>query len=162
MAEEQNKVNKFLERHPKLGEGIGKPVEIKTLDDVIKEQEEIQKQYNSQMANIESNLTSFLEIEDPLVVNGKLLAMVRRPSMKEIKKLFPKELLEIGASGKVPTYDESEEMNKALYEMMGSLITKPKHTAEEWENKTNPYFIRAFYDHIMKMSQALETQVEGF
>lgn len=160
----QKKEAEFLRKHRGLSESKDPQVESKSVDDILREQEEAKKDYNVDMAVVEAALTEFLEIKDPIVYNKKAIAWVRRPTMKELKTMFPNEMLELMDANKLDDLppEEAEKYNKVLYDAMANLIVIPKHTAEEWENKSNPYFLKMFYEHIANMALILQPQVEGF
>lgn len=118
--------------------------------------------YSMDAAEVERALTEYLEIKDPIVVDGKAIAWVKRPSMKQLKAMIPKELRPyVDSPTEVP-----EELNKRyenfFYEKMAEIIAIPKRTASEWEALANPWFTRLFWNHIAEIANLLEGRVEGF
>lgn len=156
----------FLKKHKPLNED--KDIEIvnrKSISDVITEQEQIKKQYNADMASVESALTDFLNIKDPIVFNGKAIAWVRRPTMKELKNLFPREMMEAVKDQKQfesISQEQAESWDKEMYKVMSNLIEIPKHTAEEWETKSNSVFVSLFYEHLANIVKKISPDIEGF
>jgi len=155
----------FIRKHPPLSkslENLESNPQNKSVDDILQEQEEAKAKYNADVAIVEAALTEFLDIKDPIVFKDKAIAWVRRPTMKEMKSMFPVEMLQdMEDLDKVPP-EKAEEYNKVLFDIMAKLIEIPKYTAEEWERKANPYFIKMFYEHIGKIALILQTQIEGF
>lgn len=184
MTEEEKK-KRFLEKHPPLSDlktdeelvkdpDTGKITKQKvsfaspqrkpkTIEEAWKEQDKAKKKYESNIQKVEENLLDFLKVEDPIIYNEKVLAWMRRPSNKEIRKMIPKELMEYEDKPATEIPDEIlEKYDKKIYSMMAELITKPKWTAEEWTNKTNPWFTRLFWDHITNIIRMTQAEIAGF
>jgi len=128
----------------------------------IKRQEQAKQKYSVDAAEVEEALTDYLKIRDPIVHNGKAIAWVRRPSMKELKELIPKEMMKyMNTPDKVPESVLKKYQN-FFYEKMEDLIVVPKYTAAQWEAKANPWLIRKFWDHIGEIVKLMEGSIEGF
>ena len=156
----------FIKKHKPIVESKGSMVNSsRTIEDVMQEEEMAKSKYNSEMAIVEAALTEFLDIKDPIVWNKKAIAWVRRPTMKELKILFPTDMLNAMSEGKSIedlSPEKAEEYDNTLYGIMGDLIVIPKFTGEQWKSKSNPYLIKLFYDHIAKIALILQPQVENF
>lgn len=124
-------------------------------------------QFSGDMAEIEKNLTEYLQIEDPLIHNGKVVALVKRPSMNDMKKLVPPEMMKYAnmKPEEIPE-DAMKELNEKYedfyYEKMAELIVKPKYTAAKWKEKANPWFMQLFWGHIENISQLSSGRVDSF
>lgn len=124
--------------------------------------EQTKSKYSMDSAETEKNLTEYLEIKDPIVAGGKAIMWCKRPSMKQLKEMIPKEMRPyVDNPAEVP-----EEMNqryeKHFYEKMAELIAIPKKSAKDWEEISNPWFVRLFWNHIANIAQLLEGRIEGF
>lgn len=132
---------------------------------ISKHEEKIEKtkaKYSIDMAEVEKNLTEFLEVKDPIVVKGKAIMWVKRPSMKELKSIIPQELRPyVDDPASVPE-EVNERYETHFYAKMAELVAVPKRTAEQWEATANPWVIRLFWHHIANIAQSLEGNIEGF
>jgi len=134
-------------------------------EDLAKHPEKVAKtkaKYSMDQAKVEEALTDFLNIKDPIVFKGKAIAWVKRPSMKQLKAMIPKELRPYVDNPQ----DVPEKVNKKyesfFYEKMAELIVIPERTAEEWEDYANPWFVRMFWEHIANIAKLMEGPIEGF
>ena len=132
---------------------------------IKKEEEKIAKAkavFNIDQAEVEKNLTEYLAIKDPLMHNGKAIALIRRPSMKELKALIPPEMRKYVDDPKGLPPEAGKKYEKFFYQKMSEYIVVPKKTAKEWEATINPWFIRLFFDHFAQIAKIMEGQIEGF
>lgn len=144
-----------------------KSLTVKEIKEEARRMDEAKAKYSRDLAKVESALTEYLETLDPMLwINPKgetvAIAWIRRPSMKKLKEMIPKEMREyVDNPLEVP-----EELNKKyeshFYEKMAEMIAIPERTPEEWETKANPWFIRRFWEHIASIAQMMEGQIEGF
>lgn len=155
MSEEKDKGKKpITEKYPPMSP-----------EDVRKEEERIRKgkaKYSMEQSEVEKALTEYLELVDPLVWEGKAIALIRRPTMKQIKELIPEEMAKYADNPKGVPQEIAKKYEKHFYAKMAELIKVPEYTAEEWENKANPWFTRLFWEHINQIALMLEGQIEGF
>ena len=133
-------------------------------DDLAQHDKKVAKtkaKYSMDAAEVEKALTDYLEIKDPIVVDGKAIMWCKRPSMKQLKELIPQELRPYENPEDVP-----EELNKKyelhFYEKMAEIIAIPEKTAEEWRKIANPWFARLFWGHIKNIAEQLDGRIEGF
>ena len=160
-AERFAKEKEFLKKHPAANFAVVQ----KTEEELFQEQEKYRSAINVSASVIEANLTEFLSITDPLIIDGKVIVKVKRPSMKTLKTLFPLELLEDAEridEIAIQDPEKAERYDKALYDAMAKLIAVPKHTAEEWHGLANKEFIQAFFGHIASIGENLQGKMEGF
>lgn len=160
-AERLAKEKEFLKKHPPASPAVVQ----KTEEEMAREQEQYREMINVSASVIEANLTDFLSITDPLIIDGKVIVKVKRPSMKTLKTLFPLDMLEdaenIDAIA-LQDPEKAERYDKALYGAMAKLIAVPKHTAEEWHELANKQFIQAFFGHIASIGEDLQGKMKGF
>lgn len=128
----------------------------------IKRQKMAKTKYSVDAAEVEEALTEYLNIKDPIVHNGKAIAWVLRPSMKQLKQLVPKELMKYMNTPKEAPEKIVEKYKGFFYKKMEELIVVPTYTAAEWETKANPWFIRKFWEHIEQVVNLMQGNVEGF
>jgi hypothetical protein len=165
----------FLKKHPPLEKGkelvkdrntgmvSSQPIRrAKTVEEAFLEQEKLGQRYDIGMAKVEDNLIDFLKKEDPLVYDEKVLAMVRRPSNREIRNMVPKELMEYADRPDDVPDDMMKDYEDRIYEIMADLITKPKWTKEKWAEINNPWFQRLFWDHVSKVINMTQAEIGSF
>lgn len=146
---------KLLEKHKSLAEKGGPTKATKNM-------EKAKQDYNIDQAEVLRNLTDYLNIKDPIKWNGKVIALVRRPSMKELKELIPKDLRKFVDDPKGLPNEEAKEYETFFYKKMSEFITVPNWSPEEWEINGNPWFIRLFFDHLSQIAKLMEGNIEGF
>jgi len=123
---------------------------------------ETKAKYSMDAAKVDRALTEYLQIKDPIVVDGKAIMWCKRPSMKQLKAMIPNEMH--------PYVDKPEDVPEELrekyedhfYEQMADIIAIPKKTAKEWEAINNPWLTRLFWNHIAEIANLLEGRIEGF
>lgn len=155
LVTEMNKEQEILAKH--------KPKSPTEILEAIKEREKAKEQMEKDVSVLEANLREFASREDPIVdpSTGKVLCWVRRPSRQELESLVPPEIMEYRDSGKKVPPEVLKKCDEAFYEMMASLITKPKKDAEFWKNQ--PFaFAQIFQLHIQKIYEDLGIDVENF
>lgn len=140
-------------------------------EEIAKETEAMEKakaKYSMEQTDVESALTEYLDVLDPIIWENpktketKAIAWVRRPSMKQLKDLIPPSMTKYINNPKSLPEEEAKEYEKFFYKKMAELIVVPKYTAEQWETKANPWFIRKFWDHIAEIAKFMQGQIEGF
>jgi len=115
-----------------------------------------------EMSEVEEALTDYLSISDPVVYKGKAIMWIHRPTVKQLKQLIPPEMRDyIGSPEKVPE-ETGNKYEAFFYEKLAEMVTVPKYTAEQWKEKANPWLLRLFWEHIAKIAQMMEGEVEGF
>lgn len=156
MAKEGKKT--FAEKYP--------PLDERGIKEEIKGQETAKTVFAARALEIEKNFTAFNEVLDPIQwknpQTGKTvdIALVRRPTMKEIKALVPPEMAKY--IGKKAPEEMEKKYAHFMYERMADLIVLPDKTAKEWEADGNPWFLRRFWQHIADIQRLIEGQSEGF
>lgn len=132
------------------------------IDAEIRGQEKARQKYSTDAAEVEEALTNYLKITDPIVHNGKAIAWVRRPSMKELKALIPKEMYKYMDNPQDAPEATVKKYKNFFYEKMADLITVPNYTVAQWEEKANPWLVRKFWEHIGEIVKLMQGHVEGF
>lgn len=150
----EKKKKDFLKKHPPMS-----PAEIKKAK---KETEKSKENYAVTMASIEQALTEYMEIRDPIKYNGKVIMLVRRPTMKELQALIPKDIGPFIADPSNVSDEELKKYDQLFYGSLASLIVVPKRTAEEWAKTATPWLLRLFFEHINRISKVMEGEAEGF
>jgi len=146
---------KLLKKHKSLKEKGG-PIKA------TKNMEKAKQDFNVDQAEVLRNLTDYLKIKDPLIWDGKVIALIRRPSMKELKELIPPDLRQYVNDPNGLPPEKAAEYESFFYEKMAEFIVVPKKDSKGWEATANPWFIRLFFDHLRQIAQLLEGNVEGF
>jgi len=139
MSDEATK--KFLEKHKPL-----KPEDVrKSLADA----ETSRTNYSKNIEEIESNLTAFFQKEDPIIEpgTGKVLGWIRQTSIRELQERTKE--FESALEGKTEKeaqelLDNDPNLKYKQYDLMASLITKPKHDAKWWADNATIDFIKLF------------------
>jgi len=134
-------------------------------EDIKREEEAIEKgktKFSMEQAEVEKALTEYLEIKDPIVHKGKAIAWVKRPSMKQLREMIPPEMAKFMDNPKGVPEEVAKRYEGHFYKKMAELIVVPEYTAEEWEAKANPWFVRLFWEHVANIAKLMEGQVEGF
>jgi len=138
------------------------------IEEDARRQEQAQVKYSMDAAEVDKALTEYMEMLDPIVwtnpkTNKKVaIAWVRRPTMKELKKIIPEEIQKYVVKQEDIPEEVGEKYATFLYEKMAELIVIPKRNAEQWEEFSNPWFLRRFYKHIGNIADLMKGQVEGF
>jgi len=155
---EKNRKKSFAEKYPPLDKaGIKKE---------IKDQETAKTKYVAEALEIEKNFAEFCEVLDPIMWKnprtGKFvkIALVRRPTMKQMKELVPPEMAEY--VGKKAPKELEEKYAEFFYQKMAEMIVFPERTADGWEEDGNPWYLRMFWQHIADIVKLIEGQAEGF
>jgi len=149
-----DKKKKLLAKH--------KPLKKADVERAKKEAKKAKEKYAVDTAAVEKALTEFLSIKDSIKWEGKVIAMVRRPSMKELKELIPsnvKSHLDDPQGIPAEKFDDYDEL---FFGNMAKLIVTPKKTAKQWKETANPWFLRLFFEHIANIAKVMDMQVEGF
>lgn len=127
-----------------------------------KRQDRARQQYSTDLAEVEGALTAFMEQKDPIVWEGKAIAWVRRPTMRQLKELIPVEMRKYANNPENLPEELTEKYEGFFYEKMSEMIAIPKRSPKEWEETTNPWFIRIFWEHMAYITQMMEGEIEGF
>jgi len=143
--------------------------------EAVDPQEDLRKQqlakasFTYDVAEIEKNLTNYLQMVDPIFDEDKktVIAVVKRPTMAEMKALVPPEMQKYAAMDpKDIPKDVMEQMNikyeDFYFEKMSEMIVAPKLSAAEWKAKANPWFLQKFWSHIESISELASGKVETF
>jgi len=154
MPEKKKGKKSFEETHPAMSK--------KDVKEEIERQEKARAKFSMEAADVEKALTEYLEIKDPLIHNGKAVAWVRRPTMKQLKNVTPPEMAKYMENPKEVPEHVGKKYEKHLYEQMELLIAVPEHTAEEWAEIATPWLIRLFFEHLSDIVALVEGQAEGF
>lgn len=145
-----------------LAKKYGKAEKSKGIQAEEKQIQKTKQTYHLDQAEIEKNLTEFLAQKDPLMWEGKAIALIKRPSMKELKKLIPPEMRKYVDNPEALPEKLGKKYEKFFYKKMSEFIVVPKKTPEEWEAMTNPWLIRLFWMHFASIARLMEGQIEGF
>lgn len=139
--------------------------------DIAKAFAEVDKakaKYSMDTTETLSALTEYLGVTDPILWTNprtgktKAIAWVCRPTMKELKALIPPQLRKYANKPQDLPEELGKQYEKFFYEKMAETIAIPKWTAEEWEEKGNPWIVRLFWNHIAGIARLMEGNIEGF
>ena len=163
MSEDRRREEEFLERHlPLTDEQLKKQME---------DTEEARIKHDEEMAIIEDNLVNYFQQTDPLVDRdtNKVLAIVRRPSQKEIETLML--VPEMPPETELNKMSDDERMKVAnrivhsirnQYEVIAELIIKPRHDAEWWVKNAPPQFLSLVNQHIQDKMEEMAGKAANF
>jgi len=135
------------------------PEDIKAEEKTI---EEGKAKLSMEMSVVEDALTEYLSISDPVVYKGKAVMWILRPTIKQLKALIPPEMREYVGNPKDVPEETGKKYEQFFYEKLAEMVTVPKYTAEQWQEKANPWLLRLFWEHIAKIARLMEGQIEGF
>jgi len=144
------KIKEFLKKHKPLT-----PEDVKKR--LIEKDMAIDK-YQKDIRKVEENLVNFLNKEDPLVdpSTNKVIAWLRRLPYKELTEILPSELPEDFS------IEEGKKYIEPIFVLMEKMISKPKHTAEEWKSLANTDFVELFNARVAELSGRIEEQTSFF
>jgi len=157
MSEKKNKGKK---KFPALSD--------EEIDKEIKGIDKAKARYSTETAEVEKALTEYMEILDPMLWTNpstgetKAIAWVCRPTMKQLKALVPPEMREYADNPRDIPEKIGKKYEVFFYGKMSEIIAIPKRTPEEWKEKSNPWFVRKFWEHISEIAKMMEGQIEGF
>lgn len=138
----EEKRKEFLDKH--------KPLKTEEeVEEVKKESQEAQLQYSKNIAEVESNLMFFLKREYPLKdpISGKAIAWIRQVPYREMREMagdFKAEEIDVSKLSEEELLAKMGEKEDLIFQYMETLITRPKHTAEEWKGIASMKFIKLF------------------
>jgi len=115
-------------------------------------------------AVLEQNLLEFNRITDPLIdpETEKVLCWIRRPTMEELEKFIPAELLEYRNTPEEIPKSTMEKYKDFQFEMMANLIENPKKSANWWKKNSNLVFQQLFQLHLRSVMEDLGITAENF
>ena len=154
----ENKKKTFAEKYPAL--------DAKGIERQKAGQQATKTKYTAKALEIEKNFTAFGEVLDPIewkdpnTEKFKTIAMVRRPTMKQMKEMVPPEMVKY--VGKKAPKELEEKYAKFMYQKMSEMIAIPERIADGWEEYANPWFMRKFWQHIEDIVKMIEGESEGF
>ena len=149
----------FLKKH--------KPLSPDEIQSRMRDAEAAREQYSKNITEIETNLVTFLQKEDPLVdpATGNVIAWIRQAPYAELQSLG-EELL--GPFD--PNITEEEYMARIqesggaenIFKLMARLISRPKHDAEWWRNNITVEFIALFDARMNEIYTRMSEQMDFF
>jgi len=155
MSDEKGKVETFLAKHKPLSPGqvYGR----------LKEAEETRRKMTTDIEEIERNLTSFFEAEDPMIDpgTGKVVAWLRHLPYAEYMNMVPEELWD-NKDDPDALLEQAEEQADIIFVWMERMISKPQWTAAEWKSKATVRFIELFNARIEETFSQLNEKVDFF
>lgn len=157
MVDDKNKNSRSLIRKHK-------PMTRDEVSKSFKQMREMKKEMTTDAAALEQNLLNFNKITDPLVnpENGKVLCWIRRPTVDELEKLIPTELLEYRNRPEDVPVKLMQKHQDFEFEMMAELIENPKKTGKWWKSHANFVFQRLFQLHLRGVMEDLGVSAENF
>ena len=124
----------------------------------------VKKEMTTDAAVLEQNLLEFNRITDPLIdpETEKVLCWIRRPTMEELEKFIPAELLEYRNTPEEIPKSTMEKYKDFQFEMMANLIENPKKSADWWKKNSNLVFQQLFQLHLRSVMEDLGITAENF
>ena len=136
----------------------------KSEEEMVKEQEDLEKEYKLASVQMETEIANFSTVIDELKNPNteKVMCKVRRPMTEEWRKLIPEDVLKYqGKESEIPI-EKAQEYEDLVYTMMAELIVQPKHDMEWWKANTSHEFVYLFQEHLMKVFEKMEKSVNNF
>jgi len=152
---DRDKVESFLEKH--------KPLSPNEVYGKLREAEDTRRKMTTDIEEIERNLTSFLETEDPMIDpgTGKVVAWLRHLPYSEYMSMVPEELWEAKDDPET-LLSQAEKQSDIIFMWMERMISKPSWTAEVWKEKATVRFIELFNARIEEIFSQLNEKVDFF
>ena len=149
------------ERIRQIGEKFKRTPE--QLAEDIKRMETAKQKMTQNSEDLDRNLKHFHDAIDPILDpnTGEPLCWVRRPSQKEWEEMTPPELLKYTDPSTIPQ-EVAEKYKMHTFEMMESLIDKPKHDASWWRENTDLVFQEMFSIYLLDVYRKLGIMVGNF
>jgi len=148
--------DEFIRKH--------KPLTKKEVVEKFHEMRKVKKEMTTDAAVLEQNLLEFNRITDPLIdpETEKVLCWIRRPTMEELEKFIPAELLEYRNTPEEIPKSTMEKYKDFQFEMMANLIENPKKSADWWKKNSNLIFQQLFQLHLQGVMEDLGITAENF
>jgi len=148
--------DEFIRKH--------KPLTKKEVVEKFHEMRKVKKEMTTDAAVLEQNLLEFNRITDPLIdpETEKVLCWIRRPTMEELEKFIPAELLEYRNTPEEIPKSTMEKYKDFQFEMMANLIENPKKSANWWKKNSNLVFQQLFQLHLQGVMEDLGITAENF
>ena len=148
--------DEFIRKH--------KPLTKKEVVEKFHEMRKVKKEMTTDAAILEQNLLEFNRITDPLIdpETEKVLCWIRRPTMEELEKFIPAELLEYRNTPEEIPKSTMEKYKDFQFEMMANLIENPKKSADWWKKNSNLVFQQLFQLHLQGVMEDLGITAENF
>jgi hypothetical protein len=131
-------------------------------EEMAKEQDLLEAEDNRQTKILEECIRDFSTKIDNMEVDGRILAIVQRPTSAQFKRFTPQSLAKYGEKPSEIPYDIAEKYEADMYKLMAELIIRPKHDAEWWKENTGDEFMAAFQAHLFKVRQKLQEDIKRF
>lgn len=147
---------------PKKVKGLIEKYATQTPEEMEKIQDELEQEYAAQCVEMDQNIRKFSSKTDPLIVDGKTLAVIKRPSASQYRRIIPPELAKFRKNPQDIPYELAMKYQDDIYRLMEEMIIKPKHDAKWWENNTGPEFMGAFQAHVVNIGIKLQESIDGF
>jgi len=137
---------------------------VKSADEMVKEQEDLQREVAEASTEMEQELEAFSTKTDELKNpnNSKLLAIIKRPTTSQFKRFTPISLLKYRDKPEDIPPDVAMKYTDDMYQLMAELVVQPKHTAEWWEDNTGDEFMALFQAHLAKTREKMSKTIEDF
>ena len=133
-----------------------------TPEEMEKEQGTLETEHVEKCKEMEENISAFSSKTDELVINDKVLAIVKRPTNAQFKRFTPAEMIKYsGHPDEIPP-ELAMKYEADMYVLMAELIVSPKHTAKEWQETTGDNFMAAFQAHLFSTRQKLAKETAAF
>lgn len=133
-----------------------------TPEEMEKEQGALEAEHVEKCKEMEENISAFSSKIDELIVEGKTLAMVKRPTNSQFRRFTPPEMLKYSNHPEEIPPELAVKYETDMYALMAELIVTPKRTAEEWRDSTGDAFMAAFQAHLFGVRQKLAKETAAF
>ena len=144
-------------------EDLVKKYASKSVEQMVKEQEDLKDDVAVEAMELDSKLRNFSSQIDPIKSEtGEILAYAKRPSAAQFERLIPPKFLKYREDPDSIPPEEAMEYNVDMYRLMAELITRPKHSAQEWKELIGDDFMVAFQAHFIKVREEASKAVSRF
>jgi len=135
----------------------------KTPEQMEKEQDALENEVVLQSKALDQNISNFSSKTDEMKApDGTLLAIVKRPTAKQFKRFVPPQLAKYREKPESIPIEVATEYETDIYNLMAELITRPEHTADEWQKLVGDDFVAVFQAHLFKIRQKMAETVQSF
>lgn len=144
-------------------EKLIKKYATKSVEQMVKEQDELQEDVATEAMELDSKLRNFSSQIDPIKSDtGEILAYAKRPSAAQYERLIPPKFLKYRDNPNELPIEEAMAYSEDMYNLMEELIVRPFHNAKEWKEMIGDDFLAAFQAHFVRVREEASKTVARF
>ena len=136
----------------------------KTEEQMIAEQDALEEEYATISSELEQALEDFSKQTDKLIdpKTKKALAVVRRPTSEQFRRVVPPEIARYRKHPEKIPYELALKYEDNMYKLMEELIEVPRRSAKEWRKTTGAKFMALFQSHLVNLNEKVREESENF